>query len=65
MTRRKQARRYGRRVGDSVACTEADGPPCDHGPECEVRCLWPLDGETDDEFVARLKLVFGGKETPA
>jgi hypothetical protein len=65
VARQKQARRYGRKVGGSVAFTEADGPPCDHGPECEVRSLWHLDGETDDEFVARLKFSFGGLETPA
>lgn len=64
MARQPQSRLYGRKVGGSVACTEGDGPPCEHGPECEVRYLWHLDGETDDEFVARLKFSYGGLETP-
>jgi len=65
VSRQKQSRLYGRKVGGSVAITEGDGPPCEHGADCEVRYLWHLDGETDDEFVARLKFSFGGQETPA
>ena len=35
---------------------EGDGPVCDHDPgECDVRALWPIGGETDAQFVARLK----------
>ena len=65
MSRQKQSRRYGRKIGGSVSFTEHDGAPCDHGPDCEVRYLWHFDGETDDEFVARLKFAYGGLETPA
>ena len=65
MSRRPQTRHDGRRADGSVACTDGDGPVCDHGPECEVRYLWHFDGETDDEFVARLKFSFGGLEAPA
>ncbi len=63
MTRRQQTRQDGRRADGSVHCSERDGPPCDHGAECEVRYLWPLDGETDDELIARLKFRFGGMGT--
>jgi len=36
------------------------GPVCEHGPECSVRELWPLDGETHDQFVARLTAKYSG-----
>lgn len=38
-----------------------EGPVCDHGPECSVRELWPLEGETHDEFIARLTFTFSGR----
>ena len=66
MTRRVSDVSYrARPFDDTASCSEGDGPPCDHGPECEVRYLWHLDGETDDEFVARLKFAYGGLEIPA
>lgn len=61
MVRQKQARAYGRRADGSVAFAEGDGPPCDHGPECEVRYLFPFDGETNDEFVDRLTFTYSGR----
>jgi len=38
-----------------------DGPPCDHAPdECDVAELWPLDGETHEQFIERLRSYFRG-----
>lgn len=34
---------------------DGEGPLCEHGPECDVRRGWPLDGESREQFVARLK----------
>lgn len=37
---------------------DGEGPPCEHGPECEVRQLWPLDKESHAQFVARVRAQY-------
>lgn len=34
-----------------------DGPCCE-SPTCPVRELWPYDGETDEQFKARLRAKY-------
>lgn len=42
-----------------VLTVVGEGSPCEHDQgECEVAELWPLDGETDEQFKARLRAKF-------
>lgn len=60
--RRRSRYRYSPRAYQSARLrsvpsghVEAEGPPCDHDAgECDVAELWPMAGETNQQFVARL-----------
>lgn len=52
-------RRY-QGVHHNVPAALGAGPVCDHDPgACSVAELWPMPGESDEQFKARLTAKYG------